>query len=114
MVTIYGIKNCDTMKKAFRWVDEQGVEYRFHDFKQEGVDRATLEAWEAELGWERLLNRRGMMWRKVTDEVKASIDRDSAIALMLDTPSIVKRPVLDTGSSRHVGFTPDLYQELLA
>ncbi len=114
MVTIYGIKNCDTMKKALKWLNEQGIEYQFHDYKKAGIDRRTLENWEADLGWEILLNRRGMMWRKVPDEVKAGIDRESAIALMLETPSIIKRPVLDTGTARHVGFKPGQYAEIFA
>ena len=113
MVRIYGIKNCDTMKKALKWLNEHGVEYEFHDFKKLGIDRETVEAWEAELGWEILLNRRGMMWRKVPDDVKAVIGRDSAIGLMLETPSIIKRPVLDTGDARYVGFKPEEYQRIL-
>ncbi len=114
MVRIYGIKNCDTMKKALKWLDEKGIEYAFHDYKKAGIDQPTLEAWEADLGWELLLNRRGMMWRKVSDEVKANIDRDSAIELMLETPSIIRRPVLDTGGTRHVGFKPEQYAEIFS
>ena len=112
MVRIYGIKNCDTIKKALKWLDEQGIEYQFHDYKKAGIDRQTLEGWEADLGWEILLNRRGTMWRKVPNELKVDIDRDSAVELMLETPSIIKRPVLDTGSARHVGFKPEQYSEI--
>ena len=114
MVRIHGIKNCDTMKKALKWLDDQGVDYEFHDYKKFGIDRETLEAWEAAVGWELLLNRRGMMWRKVPDDVKAAIDRESAIKLMLETPSIIKRPVLDTGSGLQVGFKPEQYAELFS
>lgn len=114
MITIYGIKNCDTMKKALRWLQEQGVEYRFHDYKKDGITPHTLEQWEAQVGWETLLNRRGTTWRKLSDEVKSGIDRASALALMLETPSIIKRPVLDTGDSLHVGFKPEQYREILA
>jgi len=113
MVKIYGIKNCDTMKKALKWLDEQGVAYEFHDYKKAGIDRHTLETWEAVVGWETLLNRRGMMWRKVPDGVKAAIDRDSALDLMLETPSIIKRPVLDTGAGLQVGFKPEQYAAAL-
>lgn len=112
MVTIYGIKNCDTMKKACKWLTQHGVQYEFHDYKKLGVERALLEAWEAELGWELLLNRRGMMWRKAPDEIKAGIDRDSSLELMLETPSIIKRPLLDTGSTLYVGFKPEQYAEI--
>jgi len=114
MVRIHGIKNCDTMKKALKWLDDQGVDYEFHDYKKLGIDRETLETWEAAVGWELLLNRRGMMWRKVPDDVKAAIDRESAIELMLETPSIIKRPVLDTGSGLQVGFKPEQYAELFS
>jgi Spx/MgsR family transcriptional regulator len=113
MITIYGINNCDTMKRAMAWLDAHGIVYRFHDFKRSGIDRATLDSWEAELGWERLLNRRGMLWRRVTDPVKSAIDRDSALALMLENPGIIKRPLLDTGHARHLGFSPDGYREIL-
>ena len=112
MVTIYGIKNCDTMKKALRWLDEHGIDYRFHDFKKSGLDPAMLEAWESELGWETLLNRRGMLWRRVPESVKSGIDRRSALEFMGETPSMIKRPVLDAGPTRHVGFTPERYAEI--
>jgi arsenate reductase len=112
MVTIYGIRNCDTMRRAMRWLDEQGVEYRFHDVRKAGLDRATLEAWAADLGWEALLNRRGQLWRKVPEPVRERIDRDSALALMLDDPGIVRRPVLDTGERRYLGFSPERYREI--
>jgi Spx/MgsR family transcriptional regulator len=113
VITLYGIPNCDTMKKARAWLAEHDVEYVFHDYKKAGIDEATLRGWVAELGWEPLLNRRGMMWRKVPQDVKDRIDEASAIALMLETPSIIKRPVLDTGASRHVGFKPEQYEKIL-
>ncbi len=112
MVTIYGIKNCDTMKKAMRWLDEHGVEYRFHDYRKDGLDEKQLEAWEKELGWEQLLNRRGMLWRKLPQEVRDSIDRDSAMRLMRENPGIIKRPLLDLGERRVPGFKPEDYAEL--
>lgn len=113
MITIYGIRNCDTMKKAMRWLDEHGVEYRFHDYRKDGLDTATLTGWEKELGWETLLNRRGQLWRKLPQARRDSIDRNSALRLMEENPGIIKRPVLDLGKRRLVGFSPDAYQELL-
>ena len=109
---IYVIPNCDTMKKARKWLDDKGIDYEFHDYKKQGIDEERLRAWEAKLGWETLLNRRGMMWRRVPEEVRAGIDRESALGLMLETPSIIKRPVLDTGSTLHVGFKPEIYAEI--
>jgi Spx/MgsR family transcriptional regulator len=112
MNRLYGIPNCDTMKKARAWLDGHGVAYEFHDYKKQGIDARTLRGWVKELGWEALLNRRGMLWRKVPDELKAAIDEAGAIRLMLETPSIIKRPVLDTGRARYVGFDPNTYQQL--
>ena len=112
MTTIYGIKNCDTMKKARRWLDEHNVAYEFHDYKKEGIDEKTLKAWSKKVGWETLLNRRGTTWRKLPDKVKDSIDEKSAIKLMLDQPSIIKRPVLIKGSKYQVGFSDQEYSEL--
>ncbi len=113
MIALYGIPNCDTMKKARAWLAEHGIDYRFHDYKKEGIDEATLHEWIAQVGWETLLNRRGMMWRKVPPEVREHIDEASAIRLMLETPSIIKRPVLiDEQGQVHVGFKPEQYQAL--
>jgi Spx/MgsR family transcriptional regulator len=112
MNTLYGIPNCDTMKKARAWLAEHDIDYVFHDYKKAGIDEQTLRAWIDELGWEVLLNRRGMMWRKVPQATKDNIDEASAMALMLETPSIIKRPVLDTGDARHVGFKPEQYAQI--
>lgn len=112
MITLYGIPNCDTMKKARAWLSENGVEYDFYDYKKAGVDEKQLRLWVDELGWQSLLNTRGMMWRKVPQAVKDSIDEASAISLMLETPSIIKRPVLDTGRQRHVGFKSEQYAQI--
>jgi arsenate reductase len=111
MITVYGIKNCDTMKKAMRWLDEHGVEYRFHDYRKEGLASGQLKAWEKEIGWETLLNRRGMSWRKLPEMSRDSIDRGNALQLMQDNPAIIKRPLLDLGDRRVVGFTPEDYQQ---
>lgn len=112
MVKLYGIRNCDTMKKARAWLNEHGVDYEFHDYKKAGVDEPTLRRWVEELGWQALLNTRGMMWRKVPQAIKDNIDEASALRLMLETPSIIKRPVLDIGESRHVGFRPEQYAQI--
>lgn len=114
MTTIYGIPNCDTMKKARKWLDEQGIEYQFHNYKKDGLDEKLLRGWVEAVGWEVLLNKRGMMWRKLDDRTKANIDAASAIRVMLETPSIIKRPVLDTGKGLHVGFSISRYEEIFA
>jgi arsenate reductase (glutaredoxin) len=110
-VTLYGIKNCDTMKKARAWLDAEGVTYAFHDYKAEGIDRPRLEAWARAVGWETLLNRAGTTFRKLPDADKADLDERKALALMLDQPSMIKRPVLDLDGRLLVGFKPDYYAE---
>ena len=112
MVTIYGIRNCDTMKKAIRWLDEHQVEYKFHDYRRDGLDSAQLEAWEKEIGWETLLNRRGMLWRKLPSASRDSMNRQTALQLMRDNPAIIKRPLLDLGDRRVLGFKPEEYAQL--
>ncbi len=113
-ITIYGIKNCDTMKKARAWLDKQGATYSFHDYKTSGIDRARLERWCKEVGWEKLLNRAGTTFRKLPDADKADLTEAKAIALMLAQPSVIKRPVLDLGRKRVVGFSPELYKAEVA
>jgi arsenate reductase len=111
-VTIYGIKNCDTMKKARAWLERHGVDYDFHDYKTAGVERGQLERWEQKVGWEKLLNRSGMTFRKLPDRDKNGLDASKAVALMLKHPSLIKRPVLDLGGGKLlVGFNPELYNE---
>lgn len=112
-ITMYGIPNCDTIRKARKWLELQGIAYQFHDFKKQGIEEKRLRGWVKELGWETLLNRRGMMWRKVPDEVKRGIDEEGAIKLMLETPAIIKRPVLDLGDRRIVGFDENNYREVV-
>ncbi|MBB3889865.1 Spx/MgsR family transcriptional regulator [Phenylobacterium haematophilum] len=107
--TIYGIKACDTMKKARAWLDDHGVAYAFHDYKAAGIDRATLERWAGQVGWEVLLNRSGTTFRKLAEADKADLNQDKAIALMLEQPSMIKRPVLDVDGQLLVGFKPDAY-----
>jgi arsenate reductase (glutaredoxin) len=109
-ITIYGIKNCDTMKKARAWLDNHGVGYAFHDYKSAGIERAKLEGWAKKVGWETLLNRAGTTFKKLLDKDKESVTEQKAIALMLAQPSMIKRPVLDLGGGKLlVGFKPEIY-----
>jgi arsenate reductase (glutaredoxin) len=109
---LYGIKNCDTMKKAWTWLDSHGVAYRFHDYRTAGIDRARLEKWVQELGWEVLLNRAGTTFRKLPDADKQDLDAEKAIGLMLAQPSMIKRPVLEKDGRLTVGFKPETYAQL--
>ena len=111
MTTIFGIKHCDTMKKAFAWLDDHGVRYDFHDYKSAGIDAAKLEAWSKQVGWQTLLNTRGTTWRKLSPSQQANIDETKALRLMSENPSLIKRPVLETGSALMVGFVPERYVE---
>ena len=113
-VTIYGIKNCDTMKKARAWLDGQGVAYGFHDYKAEGIDKDRLKQWSEKLGWEPLLNRAGTTFRKLPDGDKEGLNERKALALMLAQPSMIKRPVLDLGGKLLVGFKPEIYDKEVA
>jgi arsenate reductase len=114
-LTIYGIKNCDTMKKARAWLDKRGVDYEFHDYKTAGIERERLEAWSKKVGWETLLNQAGTTFRKLSDKDKSGLDATKAVALMLAQPSMIKRPVLDLGGGRLlVGFKPELYESQVA
>jgi arsenate reductase len=113
-ITIYGIKNCDTMKKARAWLDKHGVAYAFHDYKTSGIERERLEQWEKKLGWETLLNRAGTTFRKLPDKDKTALNAKKAMALMLAQPSMIKRPVLALGGGKLlVGFQPKLYNKAL-
>mgnify|MGYP000403223601 CR=1 FL=1 len=113
MTTVFGIKNCDTMKKAFAWLGEQGVAYEFVDYKKAGVAEARLPDWSARAGWQKLLNTRGLMWRKLSEEERSDVDEAKALRLMSQYPSLIKRPVLDTGTALLVGFDPAQYGEVL-
>lgn len=110
-VTMYGIKNCDTIKKARTWLEERGVAYSFHDYKAAGIDRERLEQWCDRLGWETLLNRAGTTFRKLPDADREGLDADKAIALMIAQPSMIKRPVLDAADRLLVGFKPEIYEQ---
>ena len=112
--TLYGIPNCDTVKKARVWLGQHGVAHVFHDYKKAGIDRASLERWVNEHGWETVLNRAGTTFRKLPDADRANLDADKAVALMLAQPSMIKRPVLDLGDRRIVGFKPEIYEAAFA
>jgi arsenate reductase len=107
---LYGIRNCDTMKKARVWLDAHGFAYAFHDYRASGIDAERLEDWIGRVGWEVLLNRAGTTFRKLLDADKADLDAAKATALMLAQPSMIKRPVLDTGDALLVGFKPERYE----
>lgn len=109
-VTIYGIKNCDTMKKAFTWLKDHGVAHEFHDYKKDGIDRKTLEGWCAGQGWETILNRAGTTFRKLPEAEREGLNEKKAITLMLAQPSMIKRPILDIGGRLLVGFKPEVYK----
>jgi arsenate reductase len=108
-ITIYGIKNCDTMKKARAWLDGKGVAYDFHDYKVAGIEKDKLKAWSDKVGWETLLNRAGTTFKKLPDADKEGLGEKKALALMLAQPSMIKRPVLDLGGQLLVGFKPEVY-----
>ena len=110
---VYGIPNCDTVKKARTWLEEHGVAFEFHDFKKAGVSEALVKGWLKQVDWETLVNRKGTTWRGLPDERKASVvDAKSAVALMIESPSVIKRPVLVSGDTVHVGFSDAAYAEL--
>lgn len=109
MFTLYGIPNCDTVKKARTYLDGRGVAYTFHDYKKAGVDAADLQRWAGQVGWEVLLNKAGTTFKKLSDADKTGIDEAKAIALMIANPSMIKRPVVEGGKTLLVGFKPDIY-----
>ncbi len=112
MVNLYGIKNCDTVKKARNWLEQHGVEYNFHDFREDGIDAAAVQGWLAELGWETLVNRRSTSWKQLDPAVREAMDNHSALNAILEQPTLIKRPLLDIGHERHVGFSDGAYQKI--
>ncbi len=110
---VFGIKNCDTVKKARRWLDAHEVAYQFHDFRQDGLDKKTIEHWLQSVEWETLLNKRGTTWRKLDDPRKDSLDQATAVALMLENPTLIKRPVVETENGCMVGFKDTEFAEKL-
>jgi Spx/MgsR family transcriptional regulator len=113
MITIYGIPNCDTMKKARKWLEANDVDYEFHDYKKMGVPEDKLKSWVKQAGWDSVLNKRGTSWRKLDDKVRENIDEFSAIQIMLSNPAIIKRPVLESGHMLLIGFKEADYQQLI-
>ena len=113
-VVMYGIKNCDTVKKAKKWLDSNGIEFTFHDYRKDGLSDELLSSLESTLGWETLLNKRGTTWRKLPEEKKEAINKETAMSIMLDNPAIIKRPILDTQKSLELGFSDAAYQQLFA
>ena len=114
MTTLYGIPNCDTIKKARKWLTDNNIEYQFHDYKKLGVPEKNLRQWVKQLGWEALLNKRGTTWRKLDDSIKNAIDEKSAIEIMIENPSIIKRPLLDRDGHYELGFKAENYKNLFA
>jgi Spx/MgsR family transcriptional regulator len=111
---MFGIKNCDTIKKARKWLEAEGIEYQFHDYKKDGLSPEMLTGWVKDLGYEALVNKRGTTWRKLPDDVKDSIDEASAIEIMLENTSIIKRPLLsDDANNKLLGFKAEQYQEFI-
>jgi Spx/MgsR family transcriptional regulator len=113
MHILYGIKSCDTVKKARQWLERQGVEYRFHDFRVDGLEPELLDRLEMAVGWEKLLNRRGTSWRKLDETERGGVDRAKALALMSSYPTLIKRPVLETGTKTLIGFAAEYYADEL-
>ena len=113
MYTLYGIKNCDTVKKARKWLEANDLAYQFHDFLSDGLEMNLLEQLESALGWENMLNRRSTSWRQLTTDQKENLTREQALSLMLDIPTLIKRPVLDTGKKMLIGFKSEHYQSEL-
>lgn len=112
MITLYGIKNCDTVRKARRWLEQHAIDYRFHDLRDDGLTRARLSAWDRDLGWEALLNRRSTTWRQLPATQRDGLDRATALDLMLKHPTLIRRPVLEIDKRHYVGFKDDQYAQL--
>jgi len=110
--TLYGISNCDTIKKARNWLRDHAIDYRFHDYRKQGVDDALLQSMAAQLGWEVMLNRRGTTWRALADEEKSNIDEAAALHLMCANPALIKRPILAHNGELHIAFSEQQYQEI--
>ncbi len=112
MITLYGIKNCDSVKKARKWLENQGVEYRFHDFREDGLEPAAVKQWVQELGWEKLVNRRSTSWKALSADDRENMNDGSAVAAIIAQPTLIKRPLLDTGHERHTGFSAAGYEKI--
>jgi Spx/MgsR family transcriptional regulator len=113
MITLYGIKNCDTVKKARKWLEQQHIEYQYHDLREDGLDAATVGEWLDELGWETLVNKRSTSWKALAPEARETMDDEAALAAILSQPTLIKRPLLDTGHQRFCGFAAADYRNIL-
>lgn len=114
MITLYGIKNCDTVKKACKWLEAHGVQYEFHDFRADGLEREAVQGWLEELGWQNLLNRRSTSWKALDEQTRQGMDEQSALAAILHQPTLIKRPLLDTGHQRFIGFSAPDYAKIFS
>lgn len=112
MITLYGINNCDTVKKARKWLEEHGIDYRFHDFRADGLEEDAVQAWLDELGWPNLVNKRSTTWKGLDEETREHMDTSSALAAIMEHPTLIKRPLLDTGHERYTGFSVANYQKI--
>ena len=112
MVTLYGIKNCDTVKKARNWLDLHGIDHQFHDFREDGLDSTKVNGWLQELGWETLVNKRSTSWKGLSPEQRETMDANLALTAIMEQPTLIKRPLLDTGKERHTGFGAARYEEI--
>lgn len=113
MITLYGIKNCDTVKKARKWLDTHGIDYQYHDFREDGVDQQAVAAWIAELGWQNLLNRQSTSWKALDASTRENMNEETARKAVLLHPTLIKRPLLDTGQQRYTGFSAASYARIL-
>tara|TARA_R110002073_G_scaffold297293_1_gene463462 strand:+ start:267 stop:668 length:402 start_codon:yes stop_codon:yes gene_type:complete len=112
VITLYGIKNCDTVKKARKWLDTHNIDYQFHDFREDGLDSDAVAAWIDELGWQNLLNRRSQSWKTLDEDARESMDDEAAHKAVLAHPTLIKRPLLDTGEQRYTGFSAANYAKI--
>jgi Spx/MgsR family transcriptional regulator len=112
VITLYGIKNCDTVKKARKWLEGRGIDYKFHDFREDGLEREQVQQWLDELGWETLVNRRSTSWKALDESTRQNMDEAGALEAILEQPTLIKRPLLDTGGERHTGFSAANYEKL--
>jgi arsenate reductase len=112
VITLYGIKNCDTVKKARKWLDNHSIDYRFHDFREDGLDADMVQHWLDELGWETLVNKRSTTWKQLSEEARVGMDASAAKLAIMTQPTLIKRPLLDTGRERITGFAADKYQAI--
>ena len=112
MITLYGIKNCDTVKKARKWLDSNSIEHQFHDFREDGLEARAVQSWLDELGWEQLVNKRSTSWKGLSPEQRETMDANLALTAIMEQPTLIKRPLLDTGKERHTGFGAARYEEI--